>query len=409
MRILHINTLTSGGAAKAVIRLHKGLLNFHIDSRVLFLEKVSDSGLANVGSFLDYQPISLPKKVIRKLTGYKSVQEKEKKRLDDNNFDYEYVSFPLTEKRVEDHPWIKEADLIHLHWIANFVNYPSFFKKVRKPIVWTLHDKNPFQGMCHYRNDLSVNSDGFKELEVKYLNIKYNSLSGTSNLKIVTPSSSLGAYSIKSRMFARFPHKVIPNGLELDMYKPYDKIFSRRVFNLPEDKTIFLFVSHKLKSKWKGFDLLLEALQSLQDFEDIMVCAVGKINEDCDIKNLCSIGTVQDDRLMALLYSAADAFVLPSREDNLPNTMLESMACGTPVISFPIGGMKETIIPFKNGLLTESVSATALRDELIRFLKYAERFNRQLIRDFAVEKFSLEKQAKAYIELYEEILRKYRK
>lgn len=404
MKVLHINTLCTGGAAKAAIRLHKGLLQSGVDSRMLFLKQKPEDPLPGADVFLKDTPKSFVQKIRKRSGGAKSMRQKQQARLSGTKGRYEYVSFPLTDFRADKHPWIKEADLIHLHWIANFIDYPTFFKETHKPMVWTFHDKNPFLGMCHYRNDLDDNTDEFKALEAEYQAIKNRALSSVHDLTVVTPSESLGRDSARSGTFSRFPHRVISNAVDLDVFKPYDKTVARQLFALPEDKIVFLFVSENIENRWKGLDLLLDAVRSFETLENVVLCAAGRLNKELADKKLFSVGTIRDDRLMALLYSAADAFVLPTREDNLPNTMLESMACGTPVISFPVGGVQETVIHGMNGLLARAISVKSLQAELERYLGMRKTFNRQRIRQFAVEKFSLQKQADAYFRLYKSIL-----
>jgi glycosyltransferase involved in cell wall biosynthesis len=167
---------------------------------------------------------------------------------------------------------------------------------------------------------------------------------------------------------------------------------------LPADKLIFLFVAESLDIKRKGFDLLLLAINELNS-HNMIFCAIGETKSE-DQSNIHYFGKVTDDEKLALIYSASDAFILPSREDNLPNVLLESLACGTPVIATPVGGTPEIIQDGINGYLTEDVSVEALKKAIILFSQTSSIFNMERIRASAIDMFSSKKQALKYIEIY---------
>ncbi|NJO90144.1 MAG: glycosyltransferase [Chloroflexia bacterium] len=322
--------------------------------------------------------------------------------------DAEIFSFAWTDFDITTHPFYKEADIINLHWIAGFLDYKSFFAKNTKPVVWTLHDQNAFTGCCHY----SMSCDKFIKIcdYCPLLNnsnvykshiVKIRALAKFNNLTIVSPSNWLKSISQKSSLFNRFPHHHIPYGLDMSVYKSFNKVFAREVFGIPEDKKVLLFVCDDLNNSRKGFALLLEALNKINN-KDVLFYAVGYSGKD--IPNVNILGRINNDRLMALLYCAADAFVLPSLEDNLPNTMLESVSCGTPVIAFPNGGITEVIIHGNNGILAQNNTSKALAEAIQVFLNGDVLFDRDSIRASAIQLFAPEIQGKKYIELYKSIL-----
>ncbi|HEX3933764.1 MAG TPA: glycosyltransferase, partial [Puia sp.] len=184
-----------------------------------------------------------------------------------------------------------------------------------------------------------------------------------------------------------------------EVFRNYNKASGRELFNIPVDKKVILFISESIENERKGFDLFLKAIEILGVRNDYILVAVGSSDKNYNIGNLINIQGVHDERLMALLYSSADMCVIPSREDNLPNVMLESMACGTPVIGFPVGGIKETIIDGFNGLLCGERSAQSLADAIERFLE-RDCFDTVAIRNDSVKKFALNVQANAYIDVY---------
>ncbi|HZB12714.1 MAG TPA: glycosyltransferase, partial [Chryseolinea sp.] len=201
----------------------------------------------------------------------------------------------------------------------------------------------------------------------------------------------------------RYAH--IPYGLDLSVFKPQDKSFARSQFNIPLGRKVILFVSENVTNYRKGFDLLTEAIREIDLASEFLLVSIGKGKTGFSQNGrIMALGKIADDRLMSLLYSAADVFVLPSREDNFPNVMLEAMACGTPVIAFDRGGMKEVIRNNYNGILVEDVTAKGLRTAIELFISGHCIFDSKEIRDFAVHNFDLILQASRYLNLYQRIL-----
>jgi glycosyltransferase involved in cell wall biosynthesis len=398
MRVVHICTSNSGGAAKAGIRLHHGLLQTGIQSTFLCLHQ-SGQGFEGLHRFSP-KPHSFVKRQLRRLGFFRTQAERNRHAVSGKEGEYEILSFPCTDYDLASHPLVKGADIIHLHWVANFLDWPSFFKKANKPIVWTLHDMNPFQGGFHYHDDVVRNETKLGALEKRLREIKRKSLEGIQNLTVITPSSWLMEESSKSEILGRFPHYHISYGLDTEVFKPYSKELAREVFGLPKDKNILLFVSENTTNRRKGIDLLQDALKQAGN-KNLLAVAIGRKpalpRENDPIHYL---GSIEDERLMALAYAASDAFVIPSREDNLPNVMLEALACGRPVIGFPIGGIKEVVKHGANGLLAKDLSSEALAEVLIAFFDGKHAFDLEAIKEDAHRQFELSQQAGEYIELY---------
>lgn len=308
----------------------------------------------------------------------------------------------------------QEAEIINLHWVANFLDYPTFFKRNTKPIVWTLHDENPFTGGEHYKEEIiGMDDNGYpiyrtitkKEEQIfnKILEIKKRALENVKDLTIITPSQWLSNEAKNSELFKKFPVITIPYGIEENIFKPYDVQLIRRKFNLPINKKVVLFVAQQVTNFRKGFVFLLKAIEYLER-EDIYLIAVG--NSRNLNGRIHGLGFINDDKIMSEIYSAADIFVLPSLIDNLPNTMLESIMCGTPVVAFPAGGIPEVIKTGVNGILAEQISAKALAEAINDALDNLHLFDSKKISSEAVTKFNLDVQAKKYIDLYKQILKK---
>lgn len=419
MKILHVNTYDYGGAAIAAIRLHKALLSEGIDSSMLFLYK-SNSSIPNTYAYeikRKKEPVFIVRQLLRikhkllppPIPNYIINQHK----LINKPVGFKMFSFNPTDFDITTQKCYQEADIIHMHWIANFIDY-NFFKKNAKPVVWTLHDMNPFTGGCHY-------SDGCDRYKTDCMNCpqlqgtiddnnaffdqeyKKSCLSMFSPI-ITAPSQWLKECSFKSKLFGTFKNQYIPYSLDMSIFKFQDKAFCRTIFNLPQDKKIILFVSDSIDNRRKGFDILLDSFKQLQN-ADIHICVVGDKKWTIDYPlEITFLGRINDERLMALVYSAADAFILPSREDNLPNVIIESLACGTPVIAFPVGGVIDIIKTGFNGIIVNDVFSENLTSAIMDFIEEKYSFDHFAIRNDAIFKFSSKIQAEQYLTLYTNIL-----
>lgn len=413
MKILHINTMDYGGAAKACLRLHQGLLLEGVSSKVLLRYKTSqipEGYLFTASNLVEMLKVKLRR--LRKELKYFSKQERLEITLNEQRKGLECFSYPFAPTDITKSSLYKEADIIHLHWVANFLDWKSFFDKNRKPIVWTLHDQNPFLGIEHYAERFFGIDENGKPIPRKYtpqeiaeekkmISFKKKILEKVDNLIIVTPSKWLMEESQKSEVLGKYPHYHIPYGFPTEFFKPYKKFFCREVLGLPQEKKIVLFAADNVDSHRKGFAFLKKALEKVTS-KEIILCTVGSKANLENKENLIELGRIHDERLMAMAYSAADVFVIPSLEDNLPNTMIESLVCGTPVVGFPVGGIVEVIENGKNGYICENIDANSLTKAIEKTVSHP--FLRDEISEEAAQKFNLHQQARSYMELYKKII-----
>lgn len=421
MKILHINTYDNGGAAKACVRLHMGLLKNGVDSKILFKHKngqiFKSFEFENTKHCFTFRVFSFFIRALHKLGFFFKIKSKWEitNLLNFHSKGLEMISLPFSDCDVTKSELYKEADIIHLHWVSNFLDWKTFFKKNKKPIVWTLHDQNPFLGYEHYNERyLGINIEGYPVDRIKsteelinnryWINFKEKTLFNVDNINIVAPSKWLYKESMKSDLFNTFKHYYIPNGIPKCYNAKLNKHFSRDVFSLPIDKKILLFVADTVCNNRKGFKFLLSALKKIDFKNDVILCAIGSINDNENNEDIISLGRIEDEKLMAIAYSTADLFIIPSLEDNLPNTMLESLMCGTPVVGFPTGGITETIQDGFNGYLTPEISVDSLAKTIVLALQNLDLLDRELIKLDAINKYSTEIQAKFYSDLYETIL-----
>jgi glycosyltransferase involved in cell wall biosynthesis len=403
MKVVHVSTSTTGGAGIAALRLHCGLLQKSVDSSFIALYTSKKGAFPN-NIFQFNHNYSLLNRIKRKLNLPVLQQKENNTMIHGLKKDYELFSFPFTDFRVEEDDLLRNADIVHLHWVSNFINYPTFFKKIKKPIVWTFHDMNPLLGGFHYLGD-KYRNESFSSIEERLKKMKIAELKHANNLTVVTPSQWLGNDLKMNSAFRNVRYAHIPYGLDLSVFKPQDKSFARSQFNIPLGRKVILFVSENVTNYRKGFDLLTEAIREIDLASEFLLVSIGKGKTGFSQNGrIMALGKIADDRLMSLLYSAADVFVLPSREDNFPNVMLEAMACGTPVIAFDRGGMREVIRNNYNGILVEDVTAKGLRTAIELFISGHCIFDSKEIRDFAVHNFDLILQASRYLKLYQRIL-----
>lgn len=310
-------------------------------------------------------------------------------------------------------------DIVNLHWLSEeFLSVPSL-SRISAPLVWTLHDMWAFTGGCYYSEDCGrfahgcgqcpMVPPGGRDFTAEDFARKSRALAGKA-LSIVTPSRWLAAEASKSPILRQFPIEVIPNSVDTGRFRPLSRPAAREVFGLPQDKTILLFgCSGGTRDRRKGFDLLQEALVQLagtHDLAEVELAVFGLHFDPCDLPlPVHFTGELHDEQSLALLYSAADVMIIPSRQDNLPNTALEAVSCGLPCVAFAIGGMPDIIRPGINGVLAEGVSGEALagavRDML--GLGAGREALRSSARQDAVARYAPEVQAGAYAELFHRI------
>jgi len=219
---------------------------------------------------------------------------------------------------------------------------------------------------------------------------------------------------LKSR-FSRVCTKIIPNGLDIDTFKPIDKLTARDILNLSKNKKIILFGAVKATTnKLKGFQYLKEAISKLEKMKafnkDELCFIIFGASHSKDIERIPFevkfLGRLYDDFSLTLSYSAADVFMIPSLQDNFPNTVIESLSCGTPLVGFNIGGIPEMIEHRVNGYLSEYKNSESLAEGIKWILEDENRTLklREAARKRAVEKYSSEIQAKRYMSLYKKLL-----
>ncbi|WP_316810276.1 glycosyltransferase [Pedobacter heparinus] len=399
-KVAHISTYQGGGAGLAAYRLHNSLLKANINSKFL---SGHQTGTSKDRELIESIQWKLFYRILSKLGIPILNVHKNNRKVAQLNGKFEKISFPDQDNRIETLETLNNADIINLHWVSDLINYKTFFKQFKdKPIVWTLHDMAPFQGIFHYKNDL-LNNNAYIKIEQREVANKIKYLAGLENLHIVTPSKWLLSESENSELFKRFPHHLIPYGQPLNDFRMLDKIMAKNALGLEPNMPTLIFVAENLSNIRKGVQILMDAIHSLPE-NSVQILTIGNhpiIFANQPHRNL---GFISNEQIISLAYSAADLCILPSLEDNLPNVMLESFACGTPVLSFKVGGMLDWIDGEKMGFFADEINSKSLREAILDFVTGKRSFDSWEIRKLAEENFDEKIQSTRYISLYNSIL-----
>lgn len=271
-------------------------------------------------------------------------------------------------------PEFRKADVIHLHWINQGMLSLKVIRKIidsGKPIVWTMHDMWPFTGICHYAGACTkyqtecgncplVNGNKTKDLSYKVFKRKLRLLS-KAHITFVGCSQWLAGMAKKSRLLIGQTVTSIPNAININAFYPKNKKEMRNRYNLPLDKKLILFGSAKITDPRKGMKYLIDACRKLVEKHPEMKEHTGVVVFGLQSEAIASelpfpvyaLSYIRNESDLVSMYSAVDLFVTPSLEDNLPNTIMEAMACGVPCVGFNVGGIPEMIDHTENGYVAE--------------------------------------------------------
>lgn len=406
MNVVHISKYPDGGASWCAMRISNALRTKGVDSRILLMQGMPSEKVAVAepdrlyrwyGNTIQRIVMKLLKVFVRPSFEYYKWRRKQAERTGPAFF-----TSPLTEySSLAEHPYIREADIIHLHWVADFIDYPSFFQKVTKPIVWTVHDENPGLGGFHYQTHLHQANAVYKKLDAEYAAVKKKALNYGNRPHLVAISSMMKLFFEKNEILKDCPITLIHNGVEGELYKMLDRKKSRTELGLPVNDKVFLYSSFKIEDKRKGLNLLIKALEKLNDDSVHLVCLGGYDDVPQATFRITCAGLVQNKELLSKYYSAADYFVLSSFQEAFAQTPLEAMSCGTPVISFPCSGAAD-LINEQNGVLCDDFTVDSLENGIREAMKTY--YDRRVIRKDVLDRFSYDKIAQQYIELYQSLL-----
>ncbi|EPR67542.1 glycosyltransferase [Cyclobacterium qasimii] len=360
-RVVHLQ-YGSSPSGNYVLRYHEAFLERGLDSCVLSLT-------SNVKGDPKIQKIGKKGVLIRKVN--QRIQDFYTRKMDKNAGGF---ALSLFGSDVTTHEWIQNADFIYVHWIlGGFLSIDGLEKiaKLNKPMILVMHDMWTITGGCfhsfdcqkflsHCGNCPMFPEDKEKDLSYKQFEEKFKFYHGYNNLFFVAPSKWLFNLANEGTLLKDKPVFRIPNPLDTSLFKPFDKKVAKKILNIDKYQHVISFGANKITSPYKGWKYLMEALKDLKEnYQDLDVCLLifgsgpnKEIQESIPFP--CKfMGFITDDYTTNLVYNASDVFVAPSLADNLPTTILESLACGTAVVGFDVGGIPDMIDHLKNGYLAK--------------------------------------------------------
>ena len=418
MRVLIVNTSErTGGAAVAASRLMEALNNNGVKAKMLVRDKETDRlTVAAVPGQKWMQFYFLWERFVVWLRLY--FNRKHLFEVDIANCGADVTLLPE----------FQEADVVHLHWINQGMLSLKGIRKILntgKPVVWTMHDIWPATAICHLTLDcrnfetqcahcrLLPGSGSTNDLSTQIWKRKQQMLNDR-QITFVTCSQWLAGEAQKSALLKGQRVVSIPNPIDTHIYTPKDKQQARQRVGLPTEGRIILFASQRVTNRNKGMGYLLEACRLLAEQypekkEDITVAILGGHAEEIEGQlpfRTCPLGYVNDEQRIVDIYNAADVFVLPSLSENLPNTIMEAMACGVPSVGFRIGGIPEEIDHQQNGYVADYCSSEDLARGIWWTLYEADH---EAVRKACLQKvahnYSQQSVANHYLEVYESLHR----
>lgn len=403
MKILHITTMSTGGAFIAAKRLSDELIKHGEESKILVLDTSAlfkDTIPFCKHTFLKTLLFHILKSFLYrfKIGIGKYWRLHDSARNLGGNCLY---SYPISLFRVEKHQLVRKwADIIHLHWCDNFINYTSFFPSVKKPIIWTMHDVSIQYGGFHFDNDYFRLCDYYHDIETLFIQIKRDALEDKKNIRIITPCQEMQRRLESVPYLKNMDIMVLPNIVDFEKFNIKRKNESRNRLKLPEKK-ILLFVSEYVETESKGLNDLRTAIKQIKEF-DILLCIIGnydiqKAKQD-EIDSIY-IGKIIEPELLSLYYSAADLLVVPSYQESFAQTPFEAMACGTPIVAYPCGAIPE-YTNVKNGIVCKNKDIAELRDSIVLALQH--KYEPSEIRESILQKLSPDEVIIKYIDLYKD-------
>ena len=412
MRVLIVNfSSKKGGASQSAHRLFKALLRNNIESKMLIKKYDADSldsnyyiqqknWLINICNDL----LSFIENLFLKIIGKSN-----------NNFSYSiFGSFGIT-KMINDY----NPDIVNLHWVAGNMMSVNDIRKIKAPIVWTIHDHWPFSNgyhvpSSHFIDGMSDPNDFKKTFWFRY---KKWILNSKNDLTVVSPSKWIGNIAKSSEIFKSNDHYHIPNLPKIDCLNfnyLADKTISKcvlkekNIVNLPIDKQVISFgAMNPISDKNKGFDLLHKAWIMINSKNSCLhIFGINNVDEDMYCKNIISGAFTSFVRssISAEIYGASDLIVVPSYQENLSNCIYEALSCGRPVVAFDIGGNGELIDHKINGYLAQPYDEEDLANGIAWILNYANpKELEENARNKILNKFSHERLLGNYLDLFTSI------
>ncbi len=414
MKVTHITHYgTKGGAAVAIADLHHELRRLGLDSRCLVAAHPLDESTSTCAP-----PTLLERHVLQYLPWLTEFPLGLGRVLRETHHPLNLCWLPRFQ--VTAHPWVREADIINLHWTIFGIITPEQISRISQPIVWRLTDCWSFTGGCAYPGDCQgyesacgqcplLGAEKESDASRKLWNRKRMAYR-QGQMTIVTPSRWMADRARSSSLFRSFRVETIPTGIDTDFFHPEPNQNIRKKLEIPTGHPVLALGAADPSDPRKGFDLAAKVITQAADIlnQPVHVLLFGGEYSLPSLPpkvTVHSLGKV-DRAALPAIYNAADVFLAPAREENLAKMVLESMSCGTPVAAFAVGGMADCVRNGESGFLVSPFDVATMAEMVAGFLGDQKRSEglRVASRHLAVKEFSLPGQAARYADLYKELL-----
>ena len=425
MKVAHFCTFPHGGAATAAIRQHNGLRQAGIDSQLYYFIDEKEQLRSDDFSKIEFISVQHQGPLASVNSFFSKRRRRRIHRLYDEHLDQRDPMLETYAMAEQPNPsvldWTSiDADIVNLHWLSFFADFPSFLKSIPKhiPIVWTLHDTHAFTGGCHYNGNCMRFSDGCGDCpQVRSPNPQDVSLTSLlakrksyryKKLQVVAPCKWMLDLARRSSVWpAKTSFKKIEYGLQLEKFQLIGQSEARAALKLDPKKRLVAFGAMEIDNPRKGFAHLMAALKKVKAAGVDCECLVfgsGEIEQTEWLPKLNSLGFLDSAERLRQAYSAADVVVVPSIEDNQPQVGLEAMACGTPVIAFDACGLPEYVIDGKTGWLCPVADSDALAEKIAASLNGdAKKFGAAAVKQIQ-KRFDVRQQTQKWQQLYRDCL-----
>lgn len=410
LRVVHVVAGDlDGGAARGALWLHQALLRKGVNSTLIFsgTSKVVVPNAKSLAEGLWARAKFRGFELLNRLAV--SFYPRRQGRIFSSNA----FGMDLSRRRE-----VVDADVINLHWVSSFVRLSSL-KRLKKPIVWTMRDMWPFTGGCHYAMECERFKTGCGKcpnlgsrtpVDLSLINSRGKQQAYGGNMSFVAISPWIREIATESRVIGRDHHiEMIPNGIDTSEFRPIAKATAREILGLPVSGRLVLAGAQNVRDFYKGFDLLVPAINHLET-DEFSVVLFGKEGASLSFegRRIFDLGFLADSYSLRLAYSAADVFVAPSKMEAFGKTIAESLACGTPVVSFNSGGPSSILRHKVDGYLAEPFSSSDLSAGIAYCLNELsqDRTLASKCRQGVIDRFDSDKVASQYIDLYRRVYRK---
>lgn len=420
MKVTLINTTDAGGGAPAAcMRLLKALQFKQVDAHLLVQEKKTGNEAVEAVSAGFWGKLKARYRFLAERIPFILFN------AEDRSVRFSF-STGITGTDISGQPLVRQADILHLHWTNQgflAINDLKALVRLDKPVIWTLHDMWAFTGGCHYTGNCThftrhcghcwmLSDPEGKDLSNKGWIRKMHLFEDVNSIVFVTCSYWLADMARNSTLLKGYRIETIPNPIDTDLFQPIAAAPLRQKLGITTGKKVILFGAANIMDRRKGISYLVEALEYLKNdytgAEEVEIVIFGK-NKAFDVQLLpfkvYEMGTVTTQQDMAELYSLADVFVTPAIEDNLPNTVMEALASGTPVVAFNTGGIPDMVDHLQNGYLAQYKSAA----DFAAGINFVLRNNgtgtlSANARNKVLQNFTNEIVAGKYLDLYQSVL-----